>query len=408
MRFYRAVPKDVRESYFRNGDWITPEKEYAQEHGLRQFGAGKYRVIMEVAKPSDVWWNGDDICEWGYDDGKNYAYQNTSNNRKLLDVITYDPEGNPIPLSNRFNKMHPSVSFSIRDMTQAARVMLLRREDDLEGEELIARWDELLERLETASVDRHDGAARLGVLVALLESTRSVLPPQYAKLGRLHALMKWAAVYAHMVSTGEVKRDGVLKGVIFEKFAAAMQREYEGSLQRGLSEEEAREVLQSLGERRLEDALVKVAKECRARLDVFVKSRARERIRLMAQRAYPKKEKGRKSPRGKMEAAHYRAMSTMLAWMDAPAEKVAERMQQLRASIEQMDSADANQQDGAKRAELEEELRIVQLYGDWSGMSAVQARRAAEDFVQFVLMNRHSWDAKLAEERRRREWSRME
>ncbi len=407
MRFYRAVPKDVRESYFRNGDWITPEKEYAQEHGLRQFGDGKYRVIIEAVKASDAWWNGDDICEWGYDDGKNYAYQNTPNNRKLLDVITYDPEGNPIPLSKRFNKMHPSVSFSIRDMSQAARVMLRRREDDLEGEELIARWDELLERLETASVDSHDGAARLGVLVALLESTRSVLPPQYAKLGRLHALMKWAAVYAHMVSTGEVKRDGVLKGVIFEKFAAAMQREYEGSLQRGLSEEEAREVLQELGERKLEDALMKVAKECRARLDVFVKARARERIRLTAQRAYPKKEKGRKSPRGKMEAAHYRAMSTMLAWMDASAEKVAERMQQLRASIEQMESADDNQQDGASRAELEEELRIVQLYGDWSGMSAAQARRAAEDFVQFVLTNRHSWDARLEEERRRREWSRL-
>ena len=407
MRFYRAVPKDVRESYFRNGDWITHEKEYAQEHGLRQFGDGKYRVIIEAVKASDAWWNGDDICEWGYDDGKNYAYQNTPNNRKLLDVITYDPEGNPIPLSKRFNKMHPSVSFSIRDMSQAARVMLRRREDDLEGEELIARWDELLERLETASVDSHDGAARLGVLVALLESTRSVLPPQYAKLGRLHALMKWAAVYAHMVSTGEVKRDGVLKGVIFEKFAAAMQREYEGSLQRGLSEEEAREVLQELGERKLEDALMKVAKECRARLDVFVKARARERIRLTAQRAYPKKEKGRKSPRGKMEAAHYRAMSTMLAWMDASAEKVAERMQQLRASIEQMESADDNQQDGASRAELEEELRIVQLYGDWSGMSAAQARRAAEDFVQFVLTNRHSWDARLEEERRRREWSRL-
>ena len=116
MRFYRAVPKDVRESSFRNGDWITPEKEYAQEHGLRQFGAGKYRVIMEVAKPSDVWWNGDDICEWGYDDGKNYAYQNTSKNRKLLDVITYDPEGNPIPLSKRFNKRHPLASFSVADM----------------------------------------------------------------------------------------------------------------------------------------------------------------------------------------------------------------------------------------------------------------------------------------------------
>ncbi len=306
-----------------------------------------------------------------------------------------------------FDPQNPDITFSLRDMTQAARVMLRRREDDLEGEELIARWDELLARLETASVDRHDGAARLGVLVALLESTRSVLPPDFAKLGRLHALMKWAAVYAHLVSTGEVKRDGALKGTIFEQFVAAMQREYEGSLQKGLSEAEAREVLQELGERRLEEALLKVAKECRARLDVFVKARARERIELMAERAYPKKERGKKSPRGKMEAAYYRAMSTMLAWMDATPEEVAARVQELRARLEKLDEDADAEESGATRAELEEELRIVQLYGDWRGMSAGQARMAAEDFVTFVMTQRHAWDAKLEKERRRREWQRL-
>ncbi len=307
--------------------------------------------------------------------------------------------------NGNFDPANANITASLRDMTEAARVMLRRREDDLEGEELLHRWDELLTRLETASHDRHDGAARLGVLVALLESTRSVLPPDFAKLGRLHALMKWAAVYAHLVSTGEVKRDGVLKGAIFEKFVEAMQREYQGSLQKGLSEADAREVLQALGERRLEDALLKVAKECRARLDVFVKARARERIELMAERAYPKKERGRKSPRGKMETPHYRAMSTMLAWMDATPEEVAARTRELRASLEQMDGEEA-ESSNVTREELEEELRIVQLYGDWKGMSAGQARLAAEDFVQFVMTQRHAWDAKVEMERRRREWQR--
>lgn len=106
----------------------------------------------------------------GHEDGENYAYPNTRNNRKLLDVVTYDREGNPIPLSKRLNKMHPSVSFFIRDMTQAARVMLLRREDDLEGEELIARWDELPERLETARV-----------FVCALEAAQSVQPSERRK-----------------------------------------------------------------------------------------------------------------------------------------------------------------------------------------------------------------------------------
>lgn len=305
---------------------------------------------------------------------------------------------------NYINEINANfATHSLIDITQAARIMMKRREDDMEGEELIARWDNLLQLLETASRDRRDGAARLGALVALLESTRSVLPPEYARLGRLNALMKWAAVYAHLISTGEVKRDGLLKGAIFDKFAAAMQRTYEGSLQNGVSEQEAKEAMQDLGERRLEEALIKVARECRGRLDTFVKARARERIERMAERAYPKKQRGKKSPRGKMDAASYRAMSTMLAWMDAPAERVAERAQQIRAAIEQMESSDTDRQNNTTRDELEEELRIVQLYGDWAGMSAGQARIAADDFVQFVITHRHGWDEKIQMEKRRRE-----
>ncbi|MCX7100265.1 MAG: hypothetical protein NTX38_01900 [Methylobacter sp.] len=47
------------------------------------------------------------------DDGKEYAYQNTKNNRKSIDTITYDDEGNAVLLSKRFNAKSDEVFLSI-------------------------------------------------------------------------------------------------------------------------------------------------------------------------------------------------------------------------------------------------------------------------------------------------------
>ncbi|MCD7798679.1 MAG: hypothetical protein LUG84_04630, partial [Akkermansiaceae bacterium] len=306
-------------------------------------------------------------------------------------------------------------SASLVDMARDARFMLRRREDDLEGEELVERWDWMLARLETAGTEsesRRDGSARMGAITALLEATRSVLPPKYAKLGRLNMLMKWAAVYAHMVSTGEVKRDGALKGPVFEKFAAAMMEKSaawrEDGLLEGMTEEEAKDALRQLGEVRLDEALLKVAKECRARLDKFVKARARERIELTAERTWPKKERGRKSPRGKMEVARYRGMNAMLAWMDADADEVSRRQDEIRARLDKLEGEEPLDEDkAAEKAALEEEMRIIQLFGDWEGMTAQQARIAADDFNEYVLTGRHKWEEKIERERRRREWEKM-
>ena len=146
ITMYRAVPRDIKEDDFRGGDWVTPSMEYAREHGESNLD-GKYRIISHRVSIKDAYWNGDDICEWGYDDGVNYAYRNTKNNRKLLDPVTYDlvevrdengeHEGHDlgewdsekkkfswipyrfnyeervIPLSKRFNFKNPDVSFSI-------------------------------------------------------------------------------------------------------------------------------------------------------------------------------------------------------------------------------------------------------------------------------------------------------
>lgn len=110
IKMYRAVDASVKESSFRNGDWITPSREYAKHHiELQDWKKG--RIIEQEVSIEDIWWDGNDINEWGYDDGKEYGYRNTANSRKLLEPVTYDDSGNVIPLSKRFNVRNPDPRF---------------------------------------------------------------------------------------------------------------------------------------------------------------------------------------------------------------------------------------------------------------------------------------------------------
>ncbi|MBO5698805.1 MAG: hypothetical protein J6R79_02215 [Bacteroidaceae bacterium] len=109
VKVYRAMPADVKESQIRNGDWVTTSRRYAEEHGMMVNGRKK---IIEAEVPAKhLWTDGNDIYEWGYDDGSNYAFQNTKNNRKLLDAVTYNDNGEVIPLSKRFNKRSGDTRF---------------------------------------------------------------------------------------------------------------------------------------------------------------------------------------------------------------------------------------------------------------------------------------------------------
>lgn len=99
---YRAVPTSVEEESLRNGDWVTPSKAYAKEHGEHRLD-GDYRIIEQKVPANELWWDGNDIREWGFDNGKDYAYKNTENSRKLNDLITKDDQGNVILPSQRFN-----------------------------------------------------------------------------------------------------------------------------------------------------------------------------------------------------------------------------------------------------------------------------------------------------------------
>ena len=134
---YRAVPTLVEEESLRNGDWVTPSKTYAKIHGESRLD-GDYRIIEQKVPTNELWWDGNDIREWGFDNGKDYAYKNTENSRKLNDLITRDDQGNVILPSQRFNE----------------KVEDERFRNDEELEEVNQRFNEELNNLTEANADK--------------------------------------------------------------------------------------------------------------------------------------------------------------------------------------------------------------------------------------------------------------
>lgn len=110
VKVYRAVPTSVKEGKLRNGDWVTPSKKYAEMHGTNRL-EGKYRIIEDEVPANQLWWDGNDANEFGFDDDKEYKYKNAKNNRKLNDLVTFDDEGDVIPPSKRFNSRKQDVRF---------------------------------------------------------------------------------------------------------------------------------------------------------------------------------------------------------------------------------------------------------------------------------------------------------
>nr|DAG24416.1 MAG TPA: Type I restriction enzyme [Caudoviricetes sp.] len=117
VKVYRAVPTSVKEGKLRNGDWVTPSKKYAEMHGDNRLD-GKYRIIEDEVSANQLWWDGNDVNEFGFDDGKEYRYKNAKNNRKLNDLVTYDNKGNVIPPSKRFNSRKSDIRFSLKAMME--------------------------------------------------------------------------------------------------------------------------------------------------------------------------------------------------------------------------------------------------------------------------------------------------
>lgn len=119
VRIYRAVPTSIKSDQIRNGDWITLTRKYAEEHGKSNI-IGNYRVITAVGKAKHIYTDGNSIHEFGYDDGSNYYYRDTKNFKKLADVITFDNEGNPIRLRDRFNYRKDDVRYALSSVEPAS------------------------------------------------------------------------------------------------------------------------------------------------------------------------------------------------------------------------------------------------------------------------------------------------
>lgn len=117
ITMYRSVPSDVKEGSFRNGDWVTPSRSYAVDNAKLHGWGDNYNIIEQKVPVDDVWFDGNDIAEWGYGREEDYvndtdfAYKNTKNNRKLLDAVTYDDNGEVIPLSQRFDPNKKDIRF---------------------------------------------------------------------------------------------------------------------------------------------------------------------------------------------------------------------------------------------------------------------------------------------------------
>lgn len=175
VKVYRAVPISVMEGKLRNGDWVTPSKKYAEMHGNSRL-KGKYRIIEDEVPANELWWDGNDANEWGYDNGKEYKYKNAKNNRKLNDLVVRDDNGNVIVPSKRFNQRKADERYQIgmEGVKPSKAEVALRdavidrlRENGMEVITDVAEGQRVL--------DEANGKARLNSVVSSLAKAESTI-----------------------------------------------------------------------------------------------------------------------------------------------------------------------------------------------------------------------------------------
>lgn len=206
VKVYRAVPTSVKEGKLRNGDWVTPSKKYAEMHGDNRLD-GKYRIIEDEVPANQLWWDGNDANEFGFDDGKEYRYKNTKNNRKLNDLITYDNKGNVIPPSKRFNSRKSDVRFSLAGERSAA--------DMAEDLKALNTPDEVDDAIKTAIEDMPSGwkmanKKMIHIAQALGENRKAEIAGEEPKFSLKDGSLIKAGTY---FSGGGLVEEG-LKGII--------------------------------------------------------------------------------------------------------------------------------------------------------------------------------------------------
>lgn len=136
VTIYRAYPKGTGGT-ITNGDWVTIVRDYAVEHGEANLG-GNYQIVSKDVKASEVFTNADSLLEQGYDNGLSEVV-NDKKKIKLDELITYDDDGEIIPLSKRFNARKNDIRFSRANTAQSA----LDLSQTAKAESEPSLWDDL-------------------------------------------------------------------------------------------------------------------------------------------------------------------------------------------------------------------------------------------------------------------------
>lgn len=231
------------------------------------------------------------------------------------------------------------------------------------------------------------GAELFGMINSLLSSARYVLPKGYRS--NVDLQMQWASVYAAMAESGEIPPKGTLRSgdSFYKKFETSMIN----ATTSAATPEEVRQILASIGSQRQDHVMSKVLDRVRTQLVYFAKDELYQKTMRRVEAVYPKKEPGKKSPRGRLEAAAYRTLARYRQMLDAQSQAKAEAMTTLEALYNQ-------EEDEEKRQEHERDILAWKTYGDYAGMSLPQAREAMEKLLEFILSGRNSWERKLTRE----------
>jgi hypothetical protein len=62
---YRAAPKGI--SGINPGDWVTPSRKYAEDHGIEEIEAGDWAIYTRTVRAGDLFTEGNSIAEWGWE-----------------------------------------------------------------------------------------------------------------------------------------------------------------------------------------------------------------------------------------------------------------------------------------------------------------------------------------------------
>lgn len=413
ITIYRAVPKSVKEKSARNGDWVTLSEAYAKLHITLQDWDGA-RIIKQTVSMDHVWWDANDINEWGYDDGKEYAYRNTANNRKSLATVTYDANRNIIPLSQRFNPRKSSVSFSL-SVGGAARAAL----EPFGKEAMLERMARNIEKAEQTwkqafagrdPLESRDVAAeQMGQLMALAMGVHRSLPEGYR--ARLDALLRRGSVLARMLESGRLRSYGKMNKAQRAELVAEVERgmleEFpgleavgEGSGRKARAEalKAAREeVSRHVAERGLSELVVEMTEEAAGQMRRYLRDQEVRRIAALVDRFTPRVGKNGKMEKGKLEAPLYRRLAEIVQMMQASADVRDAQIAALQGRIAEAEAAGD--------AGLCDELTAKQM--EWSTFGAIRSqslesvRKARAELLSMLGNGQARWQSKLNREKAR-------